>query len=170
MLFTQNMEDVMATTHTYTDSHIADRYSARVHSLLTDRVHGRAAVPTAVARVAAGVVFMLASVPKFPFAGSAHANEMALFVRVGFPNSATLLVLVGLLELVGGLMLVAGLGTRIVAFGLALDMAGAIATAGVQVGGPIHLGLAPTLLAVMLYLLWAGPGSRALDHHITRHP
>jgi putative oxidoreductase len=31
------------------------------------------------------------------------------------------------------------------------------------VGGPIHLGLAPTLLVAMLYLIWAGPGAAALD-------
>jgi hypothetical protein len=29
-------------------------------------------------------------------------------------------------------------------------------------GGPVHLGLAPTLLAMMLLVLWTGPGDRSL--------
>jgi putative oxidoreductase len=45
-------------------------------------------------------------------------------------------------------------------------MVGAIATAGVVVGGPIHLGLAPALLVAMLYLLWAGSGPAAIDRRL----
>lgn len=47
-------------------------------------------------------------------------------------------------------------------------MAGAVLTAGLTVGGPIHLGLAPALLAASLYLLWAGPGAAAVDHRLAR--
>jgi len=47
-------------------------------------------------------------------------------------------------------------------------MAGAITTAGRIEGGPVHLLLAPTLLAAMLFLLWAGPGLRSLDARTLR--
>jgi putative oxidoreductase len=74
--------------------------------------------------------------------------------------------LVGLLEVAAGLMLVVGLATRLAALGLAVVMAGAILTAGLTVGGPFHLGLAPALLAANVYLLVAGPGSLALDRRL----
>jgi putative oxidoreductase len=127
-----------------------------------DRVAGRAAIATAIVRIAAGVVFVLFAIPKFAF----HDMELAEFVRYGFPASSTVIYLVGVLETAGGLMLVLGLATRLAAAGLAVNMAGAVATAGVRVGGPIHLGLAPTLLFAMLYLLWAGPGAAALDRRL----
>ena len=89
--------------------------------------------------------------------------ELAEFVRFGLPNLIAIVYLVGLLEVVGGLMLVLGLLTRLAAVALAANMAGAVLTAGLTVGGPIHLGLAPALLVAMIYLLWAGPGVPALD-------
>ncbi|MET7770290.1 hypothetical protein [Nocardia sp. NPDC005366] len=46
------------------------------------------------------------------------------------------------------------------------SMTGAIATAGVRVGGPFHLGVAPTLLLTMLFLLCNGAGSAALDARV----
>lgn len=123
------------------------------------RVGGRVAVVTAVLRIATGLVFVLFSLPKF----LAHEYELAEFVRYGLPDSSAIVYLVGALELGAGLMLILGIGTRLAALGLALNMAGAIATAGVQVGGPFHLGVAPALLLSMVYLLWAGSGAAALD-------
>ncbi|APA98695.1 DoxX family protein [Nocardia seriolae] len=136
------------------------------NTIFGTRVGGRLAVATSVARVLAGLLFILTSFPKFPFAGQAHRDEMAAFVSFGFPDSPTIVLLVGLLELGGGLLLVLGLGTRIAAIALAVNMIGAIATAGVRVGGPFHLGLAPTLLAVMLFLVWSGTGAFGLDRRI----
>lgn len=126
------------------------------------RVSGRAGVATAVVRVLAGLIFVLLSLPKFFL----HDFELAEFVRFGFPYSSLIVYLVGLLELGAGLMLMVGLGTRLAALGLAVNMIGAISTAGVQVGGPFHLGLAPALLFAMLFLLWAGPGAAALDQRL----
>lgn len=131
-------------------------------SVLRSRVTGRAAVATAVVRIFAGLVFFLFGLPKFLL----HDFELAEFVSYGFPDSSLIVYLVGLLEIVGGLALMVGFLTRLAALGLGVNMIGAIATAGVQVGGWFHLGVAPALLVAMLYLLWAGGGAAAVDRRL----
>jgi len=118
--------------------------------------------PALAARMVAGCIFVGFSLGKF----IRHRAEASSFDAYGipFPDAATYLI--GGVELVGGVMLVVGLGTRIAALALAGDMIGAISTAGRIEGGPIHLGLAPLLLATMLFLLWAGPGARSLDSRL----
>lgn len=135
-------------------------------SFFTSRVSGAAATVTAVIRVFAGLFFVLFALPKFLL----HEFELAEFIKFGFPDSSLIVYLVGLLELVAGLMLVLGVGTRLAAAGLAVVMAGAILTAGLRVGGPFHLSVAPTLLVMMIYLLWAGSGARAMDTRLAQHP
>ena len=75
---------------------------------------------------------------------------------------------VGSIELLCGLLLIIGLMTRPAAAALALTMVGAIATAGRVEGGSFNLGVAPTLLVVMLVLLWTGAGRPALDAALQR--
>ena len=43
------------------------------------------------------------------------------------------------------------------------NLVGAIATAGRVDGGSFHLGVGPTMLVAMLFLVWAGPGVLAVD-------
>ena len=89
-------------------------------------------------------------------------SEVTDFDRYGVPAPAVAVYLVGVVELMGGLLLVAGLFTprrRV----LGADMIGAIATAGRVDGGTFHLGVAPRCSSAMLFLLWAGPGVFALD-------
>lgn len=130
--------------------------------LARERVRGGARLVVALFRVLAGVVFVLTSIGKF----TGGEMYVALFESYGLPGSRPLVLLAGLVELIGGILLVVGLGTRLAALVLALTMAVAIATAGVAIGGPVHLGLAPTLLLVMLLLLWAGPGAASLDGRV----
>jgi len=130
-----------------------------LHGLLAPRVHGQTARAVAILRIGAGLVFVAFSLGKF----TRHAAEAAAFDRYGIPLADVATYLVGATELVCGLLLVAGLATRPAALALALDMAVAIATAGRIDGGPVHLGLAPVLLGVMLLLLWAGAGRPSLD-------
>ena len=92
-----------------------------------------------------------------------HGAESAALDRYGLPFPEAFTYGVGVVELVGGAMLILGLGTRVAALALAADMVGAIATAGRIEGGPVHLGLAPALLVMMLLVLWIGPGDRSLD-------
>jgi len=123
------------------------------------RTWNRAAL---VARIGAGAVFLGFSIGKF----TRHGAEADAFDRYGLPFPDAFTYAVGAVELVGGAMLVLGLGTRLAALALACDMVGAITTAGRIEGGPVHLGLAPTLLVMMLLVLWIGPGDRSLDRRL----
>ena len=138
-------------------------HSRRPIRLFSSRVHGKAATATAALRVLTGLAFVLFSLPKFV----RHEDELAEFVRYGLPDSSAIVYLVGTLELAAGLMLVLGVATRLAALGLAANMVGAIATAGIQVGGLFHLGVAPLLLVSTVYLLWAGSGAAAIDHTLS---
>lgn len=117
-----------------------------------------------VVRLVAGAVFVSFSFGKFVH----HSAEAAAFDRYGIPAPETVTYLVGALELVGGLLLILGLGTRLAALALGANMIGAISTAGPVDGGPIHLGLAPALLVAMVFLVWAGGGARSIDERIGR--
>jgi putative oxidoreductase len=117
-----------------------------------------------VVRTVAGVVFVGFSFGKF----FRHQAEQAAFGRYGIPFSDTVTYLVGSLEFLGGLALVIGLLVRPFALALAGNMIGAISTAGRIDGGPVHLVLAPALLLGMVFLLWAGAGSPALDRRLAR--
>lgn len=138
--------------------------SRRALRLLTPAVGGPWGWAVTVVRVAAGIVFVLFSFGKL----LRHAEEAAAFERYGIPLADAAVVLVGLLELGGGILLVLGLLTRPAALALAGNMAVAIATAGRIEGGPVHLGLAPALLAAMLLLVWAGAGHASLDARLAR--
>jgi putative oxidoreductase len=119
-----------------------------------------------VVRVVTGVLFVTFSSGKFVD----HAAETADFEHYGIPAPEVATYLVGTLELVGGLLLVVGLLTRPTAAVLAANLVGAIATAGRVDGGSFHLGVAPTMLVAMLFLVWAGPGVLALDRMLLPRP
>lgn len=112
-----------------------------------------------VVRLVAGVVFIVFGIGKF----SRHAAEVDSFDSYGLPAPDAFVYAVGVLEVVGGLLLVAGLATRLVALLLAANMVGAIVVSGIGEGEVISLTLAPALLIAMLYLIYAGAGSHSLD-------
>ena len=132
-----------------------------VQALFRERGPGVLAL---VIRLAAGGFFVAVSLGKF----FEHAEEAHDFDRYGVPFPATAVIVVGIVELLGGLALIVGLGTRIAAAALAAAMVGAIATAGRIEGGTFHLGVAPTFLVLMFVLLWTGPGVWSLDRVIGR--
>lgn len=135
----------------------------RIRRLLVDSHAPERFEPAAlVARLVAGAIFLGFSIGKF----TRHGAESAALDRYGLPYPDAFTYGVGMVELVGGAMLIVGLGTRIAAVALAADMVGAITTAGRIEGGPVHLGLAPTLLVMMLLVLWIGPGDRSLDRRL----
>jgi putative oxidoreductase len=120
---------------------------------------GAAAVVAAAVRVVAGVALALIGVGKFVD----HMTEAADFERYGVPLPDIAVWVSGTIEVVGGTLLVVGLLTRLAAALLAVNLVVALATAGVMEGGTFHLGVGPTLLVAMLFLLWAGGGVWSID-------
>lgn len=114
------------------------------------------------ARVAAGTVFVVFGIGKFVN----HAAEVDSFRDYGLPSPDAFVYAIGVIEVVGGLMLIAGLGTRLAALVLAGDMVGAIVVSGFGEAEIISLTLAPAQLGAMLYLLWVGPGRGAVDQRL----
>jgi putative oxidoreductase len=96
-------------------------------------------------RVTSGLIFLGFSLSKFTH----HAKESRSFERYGLPWPSLFAYAIGTLELACGILLLAGLLTRLVALALAGDMVGAIATGGRVDGGFVNLGLAPILLVTM---------------------
>jgi putative oxidoreductase len=113
-------------------------------------------------RLGAGAVFLAFGAGKF----TSHASEVASFRTYGLPAPDSFVYAIGAVELVGGVLLIAGLSTRLVALVLAGDMVGAIIVSGVGHQELISLTLAPALLVGMLSLLWIGPGRWSLDQRL----
>ena len=109
------------------------------------------------ARIAAGVVFLVFGIGKF----SAHESEVDSFDKYGLPSPDAFVYAIGVLEIVGGALLVLGLLTPFVALAMAGDMVGAIVLSGIKEGEWISLTLAPALLVIMLLLLWTASRSRS---------
>lgn len=124
--------------------------------------NGVAGIVLFVIRVASGLFFMFTGIGKFV----TFQSEVDHFAEFGIPWPTVMVVLSGLLEAVGGFFLAIGLLVRPVALALAVNMAIAIATAGRVVGGPFHLGVAPTLLVLMLVLAWSGGTGWSIDRRL----
>jgi uncharacterized membrane protein YphA (DoxX/SURF4 family) len=106
-------------------------------------------VERAVARVV-GAVFVLASLPKF----LAYGWELGNFRRFGLPYAPAWVIAAGVLELVGGVLLLRGRLVVPVAFVLSVVMGVAIGTSGIAQGDVVpSLTVAPALLLALLWLL-----------------
>lgn len=116
-------------------------------------VHRRPGIALAVARVAVGLFFVASGLPKLA-AGAAWSADFGRW-HVPLPELAVLAVAV--LEVAGGLALVSGVATRVVAALLAAEMIGAVLTAGLVDGGQ-HLVLPPVLAVVTALIAVRGGG------------
>jgi len=110
-------------------------------------------------RWASGAVFLAFGAGKFVN----HASEASSFQAYGLPWPNLFTDMIGVLELVGGVMLAVGFATRAVAVLLAGDMIGAIVVSGLLRGETVSLTLAPALLVAMVVLVLLGPGRISLD-------
>ena len=110
-------------------------------------------------RWSAGIIFLIFGVGKF----ANHAAEVASFRHYPLPAPGAFVYLVGVVEVVGGLLLVLGLLTRVAAIALAADMVGAITVSGLGRGEVISLTLAPLLLVAMISLIHLGAGAWSVD-------
>ncbi|MEX2254188.1 MAG: DoxX family protein [Acidimicrobiia bacterium] len=130
--------------------------------LRSNRYRGATAWLVTTVRVVTGAFFVSVSTGKF-LDYSQEVHDFRGF-EVPWPEGAV--IVVGVVELAGGLLLVVGFLTRPAAFVLALDMVGALATAGRVEGGSFHLVYGPVLLLLMVFLCWAGPGRLSVDEHM----
>ncbi|MDN9011407.1 DoxX family protein [Brevibacillus laterosporus] len=109
-------------------------------------------------RVVLGLTFLLHGLDKFQ---GGIENIVGFFESIGLPGF--LAYVVGTIELVGGILLILGLGTRIISFLLMVIMVGATLKVKLAAGfiGGYELDLA--LFAMALYLALSGSRMAAVD-------
>ena len=109
-------------------------------------------------RLLAGGVFVVFGLAKF----ANHPSELASFRAYGLPAPEVFVIVIGVIELIGGVLLIAGLLVRPAELVLAGDMIGAIIVSGIARGEIVSLTLAPAELIAMVVLLSQGPGRHTL--------
>ena len=137
-----------------------------LHRLQENRFAGGAAWVPTVVRVVSGLFFVSVGLGKF----LDYSKEVDDFRSYEVPWAEVAVPLVGALEVVGGVLLVIGFLVRPVALLLALNMVGALATAGRVEGGSFHLVYGPALLVLMVFLCWVGPGRLSIDDRQAARP
>jgi putative oxidoreductase len=139
---------------------------------------------TVLMRLMAGGVFLSEGLLKFVYTN----QGVGRFTKIGLPAPELTATFVGSLEIVGGLLLIAGLFTRVIAIPFIIEMVVAILTTKIS----LYLGTSPLPLppalpkvgfwAVMhetrsdyaqiltsIFLLVVGPGPWSLDAFLQRH-
>ena len=107
--------------------------------------------------IVAGVVFVVASLPKFLLFGF----ELEQFERFGLPFPAAMVILAGAVELVGGVALVRRRGVLPATAALTVTMGVAIVSSGVLQGDVVpSLTVAPVLLAALVFVAVRGRTDR----------
>lgn len=121
-----------------------------------------------VLRVVIGIVFIMHGIQKL---GGGVAGTAGFFGSLGIPLPQVMAIIVIALELLGGIALVLGLGTRYVAPLLAVTMLVATFTVHLPNGFYAQNGgyeFTLTLLAATVALALAGSGEAALDTMFNR--
>jgi putative oxidoreductase len=141
------------------------RWRAFAAAVVGTRTLGTGPKLLAGARWVAAIIFVGFGAAKF----ANHGAELASFRHYPLPAPGFFVYLVGIVEVVGGLFLAAGLVTRLAALALAGDMIGAIVVSGLARGEVISLSLAPVLLVAMIILIRSGGGRWSVDNRIAAH-
>lgn len=145
---------------------------------MTVNNHDKAARFTLLLRLMAGSVFFWEGLLKFVYAN----QGVGRFTKLGFPLPELTAHFVAVFEIVGGLLIMAGLFTRLIALGFVIEMVVAILSTKIS----LYLGTSPLAppaappkvgawavlheirsdwaqLTTSLFLLLAGPGPWSLD-------
>ena len=109
-------------------------------------------------RVMLGVTFFIHGLAKFQ---GGITNIVGYFDSLGIPGFMAYVIAV--IELVGGIVLILGLGTQIVSILFALIMIGAIFTAKLSLGFLAGYELELLLLAISIYFIFANKSRFSLD-------
>ncbi|MDA0636957.1 DoxX family protein [Nonomuraea sp. MCN248] len=120
-------------------------------------------VAALIARVVIGVIFVAHGLQKWT---QGLAATGAGFAEIGVPLPQVAAAFATMVEMIGGVLLILGLGVRIVALLLLVDMVGAVLFAHAQSGLFVQDGgweFAATLGAACLLLLATGGGRVGLD-------
>jgi uncharacterized membrane protein YphA (DoxX/SURF4 family) len=115
-------------------------------------------------RWVAAVVFVVFGAGKFVN----HASELASFRHYGLPGPDAFVYLIGVIEIVGGMLLLLASGAlvRLAALALAGDMVGAIVVSGIGQGEGLSLTLAPALLVAMIFVVVVEAPGRSGDRRL----
>ena len=115
-------------------------------------------------RITVGVLFIVHSIGKF------DVSAKGFFSSVGLP--ADMAILIGLLELIGGLLLVVGVLTRISSSLLAIEMLGVMLYVKKLQAFSGNGGVEMDLLAfaILLTIIVLGPGKISISYIIKKIP
>lgn len=127
---------------------------------LRPRVDGRLARATLLAlRMVAGAFLVGVGIGKF----TDRVSEVADFRHYGVPLPDLAVPLAGVVEVVGGICVLAGFLVRPAAALVALNLLVALFTAGVTDGGTFHLVVGPAVMLAMLVLVVTGAPAPSVD-------
>ena len=122
-------------------------------------------------RLAVGAVFLSEGVQKFLFPAELGAGR---FAKIGIPAPEVMAPFVGVVEVVCGLLILAGLLTRLAAVPLIVDMLVAVSTTKIPMllksgfwAAAHEARVDFAMLLCLLFLLAAGPGPRSADSRLS---
>lgn len=132
----------------------------------------RAPAATVLVRLLVGAVVLSEGIQKFLFPAALGVGR---FAHIGIPAPEILAPFVGVVEVVGGILLLLGLATRLAAVPLVINMLVAIGTTKVPIflsrgfWAAAHEARADwSMLLGALFLLLVGAGPWSLDGYLTR--
>jgi len=136
-----------------------------------------AAFGPAVLRLAVGAIFVAHGAQKLfgLWGGGGPNGTAAFFAQLGLTPAFPLAIFVGLVELFGGLLLLAGAFTAIVSAVLTINMLVAVWTVHVPNGFFLNWTMTPgqghgyefnlVLIGALVSLMFTGPGALSFDSH-----
>ena len=133
---------------------------------------GRGGAENLLVRVLVGAVFLSEGIQKFLFPAALGVGR---FEHIGIPFPRVAAPFVGVVEMVGGVLVLAGLSTRVAVLLLLIDISVAIATTKIPMltakgfWATAHEARTDwSMMLGLLFLLFAGAGELSLDARLTR--